>query len=426
MRQSTSVVILASSISLLLLACGRETNADSGSRLGAASPLPELRAVVAKQDPLYRVPIEDLPSFGGPNAPVTVVVFTDYQCPFCRRADDTIAKLRAEYPDDLRVVVAVRPLPMHNRARPAALAALAAAQQGRFEQMHARLFGDADSLDDASIVRIAKEVGLDIARFKTDWTGAAIDAQLARAEALADRLGVAGTPTFFSNGQRVSGAPPIATFRRVIEERRTAARALMTSGVKPSRVYEASIASGAERVMGDAPAGSEVVAHVPIDGAPSRGATTAAITIVAFEDFECGYCVRAEPTIQAIEKAHPGQVRVVYKHHPLPMHSFANLAARASLAAAEQGQFWGYHDVLFAHQDALDRASLERYAAVVGLDVTRFVADLDDPRLKARLDADEADAEKLSVTGTPTFFVNGWRIVGAQPFATFEAAIAKR
>jgi protein-disulfide isomerase len=107
------------------------------------------------------------------------------------------------------------------------------------------------------------------------------------------------------------------------------------------------------------------------------------------------------------------------------MHAHARLAAKAALAAGEQGKYWEYHDVLFAHQSALDRASLERYAADVGLDTRRFSRDLDDARLDARLDADVADADALGIKGTPTLFVNRRRIVGAQPLATLEGAVAK-
>jgi protein-disulfide isomerase len=147
---------------------------------------------------------------------------------------------------------------------------------------------------------------------------------------------------------------------------------------------------------------------------------------VLFSDYECPFCARAEPIVRSLEQAHPGDVRVVFKNMPLPMHAHASLAAKAALAAGEQGKYWEYHDVLFAHQSALDRASLERYAADIGLDARRFARDLDDARLEARLEADVADADALGIKGTPTLFVNGRRIVGAQPLATLEGAAAKR
>jgi protein-disulfide isomerase len=106
-----------------------------------------------------------------------------------------------------------------------------------------------------------------------------------------------------------------------------------------------------------------------------------------------------------------------------PLHEHARLAAKASLAAEAQGRFWEYHDLLVAHRDALDRASLEGCARTAGLDLARFGRDIDDPRFEARITADETPAAKLHVEGTPTAFVNGRRIVGAQLIAVYRAAV---
>jgi protein-disulfide isomerase len=174
--------------------------------------------------------------------------------------------------------------------------------------------------------------------------------------------------------------------------------------------------------------GNETVA-VPVAGAPARGPARASITIVEFADFECPFCARAEVTLRALELAHPGDLRVVYKNLPLPMHPHARLAAKAALAADAQGRFWEFHDRLYAQLgrrgEALDRAMLERIAADLQLDGARFSRDLGDPALEGRIAGDEKDAAALGVEGTPTFFVNGRRISGAYPIAVFEAVIAK-
>jgi protein-disulfide isomerase len=165
------------------------------------------------------------------------------------------------------------------------------------------------------------------------------------------------------------------------------------------------------------------VIEVPVEGAPVRGPRHAPITVAIFSDFECPYCVKLEATLIELEKAYPGKVRVAFRHTPLPMHEHARLAAKASIAAEAQGRFWEYHDALVAHRDALDRASLGRYAQEVGLDVARFDRDMVDPKTEARVVADEALAAKLHVEGTPTAFVNGRRLVGAQQLATYRAAV---
>ena len=127
---------------------------------------------------IYRVPLEGLPSLGDARAPVTIVAFTDYQCPFCRRADATIAQIRASYGDQVRIVVAEKPLPMHDRARPAAIAALAASAKGRSRRCTRA--SSRGSLDEASIVSAAKEIGLDVDRFNADRAGTAATSRAGR------------------------------------------------------------------------------------------------------------------------------------------------------------------------------------------------------------------------------------------------------
>ena len=118
-----------------------------------------------------------------------------------------------------------------------------------------------------------------------------------------------------------------------------------------------------------------------------------------------------------------GNVRFAFKNRPLPIHASARAAAKAALAAGDQGKFWEYHDALFAHQDALDPASLERYAAELGLDVDRFRRTMAADRTEASIAADEVEATRLGVQGTPTFFVNGRRLIGAQPLERFQPVV---
>jgi protein-disulfide isomerase len=408
----------------------------------AAAAAPAAAPAAAKPV-VYKVPLDGLPSIGNPEALVTIVEFTDYQCPFCQRAEDTVAKLRATYGTDLRVVVAERPLPFHDRARPAALAALAADQQGKFEAMHARLFGLKGKLGDDAIADAAQAETLDPARFAADR----MSATLTVPDALATSLGVTGTPTFFVNGRKVQGAQPFDKFQPVVEERLAAARALVASGTRPRDVYAALTAGGVEGATAgkeddgegagcdmnckggpdDEPTSGDAVEQVPTDGAPVRGARAASTTIVAFGDFQCPFSAKAEASLRAVESAHPNDVRLVFKNLPLPFHDQARIAAKGALAADQQGRFWEFHDRLYARIGSpIDRPALDKIAEDLGLDMTRFARDIDDPATEARIARDEADAHALKVNGTPTFFVNGHRVIGAQPATTFEGAIAKR
>ena len=438
------VIAVAAGLSLCL-GCSHAASDPSAEPVPTVVPNAELPAG-APAAKTYRVPLDGLPSIGDSHALVTIVAFSDYQCPYSRRAEATLSQLLQSYGRQLRLVVAERPLPMHDRARPAAVAALAASSQGAFDRMRARLF--AGPLDDRAIALAANDLGLDEGRFDADRAGPAAEA-LARSEALAERLGVRGTPTFFINGRHVVGAQPIEDLRSVIDERLVAARALVAGGVRPEDVYAHAIAGGAERVEepsegkgpgcggdgecngadgkgDDEPVIGTSIETVPTDGAPSRGPARASITVVEFADYQCPFCARAEATVHAIEQAHPGDVRIVFKNLPLPIHEHARLMARAAVAAGAQGHFWEMHDRLLAVAGTVDRARLAGIARDLGLDGARFDRDLEDVSLDARVDADDADAKALGVKGTPTFFVNGRRIVGAQPAAVFEKAIAKR
>lgn len=171
------------------------------------------------------------------------------------------------------------------------------------------------------------------------------------------------------------------------------------------------------------PAEADRVEDVQVGSSPVKGRAEAPVTVVVFTDYECPFCAKVEVTLRAIEAQYGRDVRVAWKNHPLPFHKDAQSAAKAALAAHEQGKFWEYHDALFAHQKELDRGSLERYAEDLGLDMARFRAAIDSERIAAQVAADAADASRLGVAGTPTFFVNGRRVVGARPLEDFRSAI---
>jgi protein-disulfide isomerase len=165
------------------------------------------------------------------------------------------------------------------------------------------------------------------------------------------------------------------------------------------------------------------VETIAVGTSATRGSVDAPVTLVVFSDFQCPYCSKAEKTVREVEAAYPGKVRVVFKNAPLPFHEHAKLAAKASLAAKEQGMFWEYHDALFAQQDALDRPSLEKVAQKLGLDLPKFRAALDSPKLDAAIDADLAEAKRVDVKGVPAFFINGRNLQGAQPLAAFKTKV---
>jgi len=166
---------------------------------------------------------------------------------------------------------------------------------------------------------------------------------------------------------------------------------------------------------------------IPTEGYPSLGPDDAEIVIVEFSDFQCPYCRRFhEETYQALLDAYPGQIRFVYRNLPLPptMHPDAMSAAVASLCANDQSAYWDYHEKLFS-SDTLGEEAYIQYATDLGLNIEDFTACLSSGKHDDFIAQDMAFSSDLGVQSTPTFFVNGLAIVGAQPLSSFTQIIDK-
>lgn len=159
------------------------------------------------------------------------------------------------------------------------------------------------------------------------------------------------------------------------------------------------------------------------DGAPRRGGEAAPVTIVEFGDFHCAYCKQADATLARVQEAYGDQVSLVFKHLPLRQHADAPQAHAAAEAAHRQGRFWDMHDLLFEAGPGLDQPKLVGFARQLGLDVARFESDLASAAVRDRVEADVREAQQLGITGTPTFYVNGRLLAGAQPFEAFRSVI---
>ena len=164
-------------------------------------------------------------------------------------------------------------------------------------------------------------------------------------------------------------------------------------------------------------------AEVGDGGRPVLGSKTAPIELIEFSDFQCPFCQRANPVVEQVLKTYGDKVRFVYRHFPLANHPNARPAAEAAACAEVQGKFWEYHDRLFANGAKLTDTDLKAHAVAVGLDAAKFNTCFDNRQQKPGIDKDMADAEKVGVTGTPAFFVNGRSIEGAQPFEAFKRVI---
>ena len=165
------------------------------------------------------------------------------------------------------------------------------------------------------------------------------------------------------------------------------------------------------------------VADVSIDDDAIRGDENAKVTIIEFSDYECPFCKKAEPTMKKILKNYDGQVRWVYRDFPMSYHKNAQLAAEASEAAHAQGKYWEYHDLIYENTKNLKKADLIKYAEQLGLDMEQFKSDLESGKYTEEVKKDLADGEAAGVDGTPAFFINGRKVVGAQPYEEFARVI---
>ncbi len=199
------------------------------------APPPEVPGGV---DERYRVPVGGSASKGPDDAKVTVVMITDFQCPFCKRVQAALRSLEHARGDELRIVVKHNPLVFHPRARAAALAAEAARLQDKFWEMHDLLYEHSRALSDADLRGLAEQAGCDVRRFERDLRRADIARQVDEDIALARRVGARGTPSFFINGRYLAGAQPVSAFEAIIDQEMVEADRRIAAGTATSNLYD--------------------------------------------------------------------------------------------------------------------------------------------------------------------------------------------
>ena len=173
--------------------------------------------------------------------------------------------------------------------------------------------------------------------------------------------------------------------------------------------------------------------NVSEDNDPSIGDKNAKVVIIEFSDFQCPFCKRLfDDTFKKLKQEYidTGKVRLVYRDYPLSFHANSQVAAEASGCANDQGKFWEMHDKLFENQDAWSslpndgaKEKFGEFATQIGLDVNSFTSCVNSEKYKDEIQKDIDDGTKAGVSGTPTLFINGSIIVGAQPYSTFKSAI---
>ncbi|MEO7112051.1 MAG: thioredoxin domain-containing protein, partial [Polyangiaceae bacterium] len=378
------------------------------------------------------------PMWGKRDAPVTIVQFSDFQCPFCSRVEPTMDQVKTTYgPDKVRIIWKNSPLPFHPNAKPAAEAAqgvFALKGNDGFWKFHDTAFKNQKALGDDSYLKWAQDAGVtDVASFKAGLASHKWADKIDKDNAEGKQVGVNGTPGFFINGVELSGAQPFDKFKAVIDQELAKAQAKIASGTAKDKVYVAMSSDNKKNAPAktdekeDDKEDSTTVWKVPVGkSAVTWGGDKALVTIIEFSDFQCPYCKKTEPTLAQIHTTYGDKVRLVWKNEPLPFHDRAEPSAELALEArAQKGDvgFWAAHDALFDSNPNLKDEDLDKIAQKLGLDMDKVHNALKNHTHKAEIDADQDVGEDFAANGTPHFFINGRRLVGAQPFEKFQPII---
>ena len=337
--------------------------------------------------------VTNSPARGSPDAVVSITEFADFQCPYCASARDALNQVLREYPHKVKLVFRSFPLDFHPDSMLAHRAALAAGEQGKFWEMHDLIFSHQRAMKRDDLFSMARSLDLDMDRFASDLQSEKVQREIDADLGDGKRQGVDGTPTFYIDGQQMVGAASVAEFESTIT------RALLAKGIRPDK------------------------APVTAEAGPTRGPEHAPVTVLWYSDVTSPLAIAADRLMTQLLEAYPQQVRVVYKNRPLEFHHDAALAHQALVAAGAQGQFWPMHRALLAHQAALSATDLMGYAADLGLDTNKFLADLTGEASRDQVQSDVSQAREAGVNGVPVFVVNGTRVDGIQPFSSLKAVV---
>lgn len=371
------------------------------------------------------IPIRNSPQRGPSDALVSVVIFVDLQCPYCKGAYLMMQEFVKE--KGIRLIFKHAPMQSHALALPSALAVIAASEQNKFWEFADLVFEKQNELSLSSLGDISKELKLDHKKWKDDFGNEKGISIVENEIVLSRSLGIDATPTIFINGVRVVGLYSKNEFSKIIDEQENFAKELLDAGVERNDIYWRMFSVNYEKEEGvEEEAEKEIsVRDVPVGKAPVRGALAkdALVTIVEFSDFECPFCRSASLWMRDFLKKNASDTRLAFRHFPLPFHENADVAALASLVAHRHGKFWEYHDILFANQNHLEFEDLEKYALRLGISKRKFKRDFKDTKLTDYLSKDMELAHKIGVRGTPTYIVNGIVVFGLSNEGSFEALV---
>jgi protein-disulfide isomerase len=337
-------------------------------------------------------------------APVDIVIYSDFQCPFCRQFALPTREMRSNGINGVPVTITFRhfPLPFHVNAQLAHQAAEAAKAQGKFWEMHDVLFANQAHLRRVDILGYAQSLDLDLARFERDLDSETTKRAIAEDVAEGQRAGITGTPTYSINGRTYQGTRTIAQLKSLLSG--DVARNPDPGSRTPARTTQVNDIT---------------------DAMLSIGPSDAPVTIELFADLQSPITQAALAAAESVQHRYPAAVRVQFRSYPLPFHRQAVLAHEAAMAAARSGQFWEFTRAVLARQGAIDEDGLVEIARDLGLKENAFRDALREHRYQARIDLDRDAAARLGVRGSPVLTVNGRRIDGIPSVPALAGSVAE-
>jgi protein-disulfide isomerase len=290
------------------------------------------------------------------------------------------------------------------------------------------VFRDPANLEAEALARTALAFGCPPAPFEARIASADLDDRIESDMVLAERLGVNGTPHFLINGLHVAGAVPLEELAAHVDRELVQAASLRAQGIAAAEISARRTRENFRVApdVGEEPAVDDTVWNVPIGDSPREGPDDALVTIIEFGDFQCPFCQRVQPTLAQLRDRYGSDLRIVWKHLPLPFHIRARPAATFAVEARKKlGDvgFWKAAELLYASAPHLEDSDLEPIARHLHLPWARTLDAMQKDADASTLDADMSVANSFEATGVPHFFINGRRLVGAQPLESFVQAV---
>lgn len=386
-----------------------------------------------------RIPVEGSPMLGPGDAPVTLVIFSDFECVPCAATAHLIQALHQRYPREVRVVYKHFALPAHVEGRKIAHLALTAHRLGKFWQAHELLFELQERLLTSGLTQGLPAIATRLELAPEDLR-ASLDDPLARAAseeridhdtALGKSLYLQALPQMYLNGERIEGVPDIGNLEAMVERHLEQTRRLVEQGVRPHKLYEHVVAQNLRSPweVAERTSPSPWVRLIPVLGhEPVAGDNKDyRVTVVVFANLPCNSCRLLHGVLDELTRQYPQGLRLVFKHNPPPFEFQPPMAHRILHAATRQEHFAPMFARLGAGPRRPGSPNLPSdLARAVGLDLARFQGDLDDPALLEALREDMDLASRLGPAGTPLVAVNGMLFLGTHAGGRIRTAVAEQ